>query len=159
MTKEVAVTISGLQLAEGDQDNIEMVHLGEYHEKDGVHYLFFDEMLEGHDKPVRNMLKLNERSLSVRKRGPVTAEMIFEEGTTSETAYNVPFGSFMVTTRTTGIRLGVEEEKIEMTASYELCINGEHCSDCDIRVKVEPRTAFRLKKEDEKGKESDGKER
>ena len=49
LTKEVTVTISGLQLADGEQDNIEMVHLGEYHEKDGVHYLFFDEMLEGHE--------------------------------------------------------------------------------------------------------------
>lgn len=159
MTKEVTVTISGLQMSEGDQDTIEMVHLGEYHEKDGVHYLFFDEMLEGHDKPVRNMLKLNEQSLSVRKRGSVTTEMVFEEGTTSESTYNVPFGSFLVAMRTTGLRLGVEEEKIEMTASYELCVNGEHCSDCDIRVKVEPRTAFRLQEEDQKGKGTDDKER
>lgn len=73
--------------------------------------------------------------------------------------YNVPFGSFMVATRTTGVRLGVEEEKIEMTASYELCINGEHCSDCDIRISVEPRTAFRLQKEEQKGNETDDKER
>ena len=37
MTKEVVVTISGLQLSDGDQDTIETVHVGEYHEKDGVH--------------------------------------------------------------------------------------------------------------------------
>ena len=36
MTKEVVVTISGLQLSDGDQDTIETVHVGEYHEKDGV---------------------------------------------------------------------------------------------------------------------------
>lgn len=67
MTKEVVVTISGLQLSDGDQDTIETVHVGEYHEKDGVHYVFFDEILEGHDQPVRNMIKLGERSVAVRK--------------------------------------------------------------------------------------------
>ena len=63
MTKEVVVTISGLQLSDGDQDTIETVHVGEYHEKDGVHYVFFDEILEGHEQPVRNMIKLGERSV------------------------------------------------------------------------------------------------
>ena len=29
MTKEVVVTISGLQLSDGDQDTIETVHVGE----------------------------------------------------------------------------------------------------------------------------------
>lgn len=138
-------------MLDGDQDQIEMVHLGEYREKDGVHYLFFDELLEGHEEPVRNMLKLTERSLSVRKKGPVSTEMIFEEGMTSETAYSVPFGSFMAATRTTSVWMEETEEKIEMKASYELCINGEHCADCDIRVMVEPRTAFRLQQEAEKG--------
>ena len=74
MTKEVVVTISGLQLSDGDQDTIETVHVGGYHEKDGVHYVFFElEILEGHDEPVRNMIKLGERSVAVRKRGPVSS--------------------------------------------------------------------------------------
>lgn len=43
----------------------------------------------------------------------------------------------------------MEEEKIEMTASYELMVNGAHCSDCDIKVTVEPRHSYRLCKETE----------
>ena len=144
MTKEVVVTISGLQLSDGDQDTIETVHVWEYHEKDGVHYVFFDEILEGHDQPVRNMIKLGERSVAVRKRGPVSSELSFEEGSTSESAYNMPFGAFMVSVHTSSVRLNVEEEKIESKASYRLSINGEHCSDCDIQVTVQAKETFKL---------------
>ena len=48
MTKEVMVTLSGLQLGDSGEDTVETVHIGEYYEKNGVHYLFFDELLEGH---------------------------------------------------------------------------------------------------------------
>ena len=118
-------------------------------EKNGVHYLFFDELLEGHKTPIRNMLKLRNEKLEVRKRGPVSAELVFEEGEVTESAYNIPYGSFLVGVHTKGVCLGVEEEKIEMTASYELMVNGAHCSDCDIKVTVEPRHSYRLCKETE----------
>ena len=80
MTKEVMVTLSGLQLGDSGEDTVETVHIGEYYEKNGVHYLFFDELLEGHKTPIRNMLKLRNEKLEVRKRGPVSAELVFEEG-------------------------------------------------------------------------------
>ena len=44
MTKEVMVTLSGLQLGDSGEDTVETVHIGEYYEKNGVHYLFFDEL-------------------------------------------------------------------------------------------------------------------
>ena len=149
MTKEVMVTLSGLQLGDSGEDTVETVHIGEYYEKNGVHYLFFDELLEGHKTPIRNMLKLRNEKLEVRKRGPVSAELVFEEGEVTESAYNIPYGSFLVGVHTKGVCLGVEEEKIEMTASYELMVNGAHCLDCDIKVTVEPRHSYRLCKETE----------
>ncbi|MDO4260759.1 MAG: DUF1934 domain-containing protein [Eubacteriales bacterium] len=147
MTKEVMVTLSGLQLGDGENEVIETVHIGEYYEKDGTHYLFFDELIEGNARPVRNMLKIAPQKLEVRKRGPVSAELVFEEGAVNETAYSIPYGSFLVAVRTTGVRLSVEEEKVELNASYELIVNGEHCSDCDIRVVAEPRHSYRLQRE------------
>ena len=71
MTKEVVVTISGLQLSDGDQDTIETVHVGEYREKDGVHYVFFDEILEGHDQPVRNDQAWRTECSSQKKRSGI----------------------------------------------------------------------------------------
>ena len=105
MTKEVMVTLSGLQLGDSGEDTVETVHIGEYYEKNGVHYLFFDELLEGHKTPIRNMLKLRNEKLEVRKRGPVSAELVFEEGEVTESAYNIPYGSFLVGVHTKGVCL------------------------------------------------------
>ena len=40
--------------------------------------------------------------------------------------------------------LNKEEKLIDVCASYSLEINGAHCADCDIRIKIEPRETFRL---------------
>lgn len=144
MTKEVMVTISGLQMAGEEEDAIELVHIGEYYEKNGTHYILFEEVMEGLAEPVKNMVKIKDRRLEVQKRGPVTAGMVFEEGRSQSSTYAVPYGSFLIETLTNSVQVRREDERIEVTASYELDINGAHCADCDIRIKVESREGFRL---------------
>lgn len=144
MTKEVMVTISGLQMAGEEEDAIELVHIGEYYYRNGVHYILFDELLEGLSIPVKNRIKIKERCLEVRKNGPVTAHMVFEEGKSQSSTYAIPYGSFLIDTYTTSVQIREEEGKLEATAAYRLDINGAHCSDCDIRVLVQPRETFRL---------------
>jgi len=144
MTKEVMVTLSGLQLAEGEQDTIELVHVGEYYEKNGTRYVFFEELLEGISQPVKNTIKIRDHYLEVQKRGAVTTNLIFEEGKTQSSTYHIPFGSFLITTNTTGVQVREEDELLEVTATYELHFNGQHCADCDIQVKIVPRERFRL---------------
>ena len=144
MTKEVMVTISGLQIANEDQDAIELVRVGEYYERNGTHYLLFDELLEGISEPIKNVIKIKDRYMEVRKKGPVTTKLVFEEGKSESTTYSVPYGSFLMSTYTMGVDVRKDEEKLEAVASYRLSINGEHCADCDIHVKAEPRENFRF---------------
>ena len=48
MTKDVMISIRGLQFMEGeDGDNIETVQQGEYYERNGARYLLYDEYMEG----------------------------------------------------------------------------------------------------------------
>lgn len=144
MTKEVMVTISGLQMAGEDEDAIEMVHIGEYYNRSGVHYILFDELLEGLAVPVKNRIKIKEGCLEVHKKGPVTAHMVFEEGKIQSSTYAIPYGSFLIETCTSSVQIQEKEERLEVTAVYRLDINGAHCSDCKIRIVVEPKETFRL---------------
>ena len=105
MTKEVMVTISGLQMSEEDGDSIEIVHIGEYYERGGSRYVLFDELYEGIAAPVKNVIKIRENRLEMRKSGPVTVNMVFEEGKSQRGTYAVPYGSFLIEIFTTGIRL------------------------------------------------------
>lgn len=147
MTKEVLITIAGLQMADEsdeDQELLEMIHVGEYYKKNGTHYILFDEMLEGMTEPVRNIIKVKDRGLEIRKRGPVAAHMVFEEGNSRQSIYQVPYGSFQVETATSSVRIEENDESLEVLAVYRLAVNGQHCADCDIRVFVQSREQFRL---------------
>lgn len=144
MTKEVMVTISGLQMAGEEEDAIELVHIGEYYERNGTLYILFEEMMEGIQEPIKNIIKIKERCLEVQKKGPITAHMVFEEGRSESSTYAVPYGSFLVEILTNSVQIHREEEQIEVSASYGLDINGAHCADCDIRIRVESRENFRL---------------
>lgn len=147
MTKEVMVTIAGLQMADesdADQELLEMVHVGEYYKKNGIHYILFDEVMEGMAEPVRNIIKVKDRGLEIRKRGPVAVHMVFEEGSSRQSIYQVPYGSFQVETSTTSVRVAEDEQGLEVLITYQLAVNGRHCADCDIRVFVQSREQFCL---------------
>lgn len=144
MTKKVMVTISGFQAVADDEDHIELVHIGEYYERSGTHYVLFDELMEGLSEPVKNRIKIKDGRLEVQKKGPVSANMIFEEGKSQSTTYAVPYGSFLIEILTNSVQIQKEENLIEVSAAYSLEINGVHGADCDIRVKIEPRETFRL---------------
>ena len=149
MTKEVVVTIAGLQMSDGDgagQEALELIHAGEYYKKKGTHYILFDETVEGIAEPVRNIIKIRDRGLEIRKRGPVAAHMVFEEGSSRQSIYQVPYGSFQVETRTSSVQVKAAGDGggLEVLVAYKLAVNGEYCADCDIRVSVQPREEFRL---------------
>ena len=57
MTKDVMVTITGLHTMDEDDDAIEVVHIGEHYERNGAHYILFEERMEGMSAPVKNRIK------------------------------------------------------------------------------------------------------
>ena len=61
MTKDVIVTISGLQFAqETETEPVEIVTAGSYYKKNGKHYIIYDEVNEGFSETTRNIIKLND---------------------------------------------------------------------------------------------------
>lgn len=144
MTKDVMVTIAGFHMAEEDEDTIEMVHIGEYYERNGTHYILYEERMEGMTEPVKNRIKVRGHRMELQKRGPITADMVFEEHKSQSSTYAIPYGSFLMETHTKKVEIQEEEACFLATASYELNVNGVRCASCDIRVLVQPRKTFRL---------------
>ena len=144
MTKDVMVTISGFHMAEDDEDTIEMVHIGEFYKRNGTYYILYEERMEGIAEPVKNRIKVREHRMELQKRGPVTADMVFEEHKSQSSTYAIPYGSFLMETYTTKVEIQEEEDRFLATASYKMNVNGVHCVSCDIRVLAQPRETFRL---------------
>jgi len=59
MTKDVLLSIRGLQFVareEEDIEPVEMITAGDYYKKNGKHYIMYDEVMEGFDGNTRNII-------------------------------------------------------------------------------------------------------
>ena len=94
MTKDVIVTISGLQFAqETETEPVEIVTAGSYYKKNGKHYIIYDEVMEGFEGSTKNIIKLTEDSLDVTKKGVTNVHMMFEKNRKNVTYYYTPNGN------------------------------------------------------------------
>lgn len=145
MTKEVLISISGIQMAVNDMENnddepIETLSAGNYYVKDGTHYIFFEEVVEGVPGVTKTQIRLHgKESLEVIKRGISGVHMIFEKNKHNRCYYETPFGQLNLGIFTTDIFVEESEENINIRAEYALDVNHDPVSDCTIRINVKPR--------------------
>lgn len=142
MTKDVLLKISGLQFS-ADNDSasepepVEIIAPGEYYFKNGKHYILYDEFMEGFDSVTKNVLKLQDDSLEITKRGNSNVHMIFEKDKKNMTCYTTPFGSLMMGIDAHSIRIEETEGEIRAQIEYALDVNYEHLADCTIHLSVQ----------------------
>lgn len=144
MTKDVFVSVTGLQVmgeCQGSQQPIEMVTVGQYHFQNGKHFIRFDEAFEGFPDPTVNLIKADNESMEVRKKGTANVHMIFTPQKKNVTFYQTPFGSIQMGISATRIKCEESEEKIDIQVDYSLELNEETVADCYITVNVRPRSS------------------
>lgn len=141
MTKEVLLTISGLQLEAMEEEtvNMETILPAEYYNRNGRHFIVYDELSEGSSIITKNVLKFKENELDVIKRGEVNVHMMFEENKKSLSNYMTPFGGITVGINTRQIQMDEKEEQINLNVCYALEVNYQHVADCNITVNIQPR--------------------
>ncbi len=145
MTKEVLVSISGLQMAVGDMDDqgdepIEIISAGTYFFKNGTHYLFFEEMAEGISGVTKTQIRLKgAETLEVIKKGLMNMHMVFEKNKNHRCFYRTPFGELNLGICTSQILVDESEKNINIRAEYALDVDCEPLAECTIRINVKPR--------------------
>lgn len=138
MTKDILVSIKGLQfLEDSGEEEIEVITAGTYFQKDGRHYIKYDEVMEGCDGKIQNLIKINENSMEVTKRGLSNVHMVFEENKKNVTYYDTPFGNLLVGIAATGIHVNETQDKIDVKVDYALEVNYEHLADCTISMNIQ----------------------
>ena len=147
MTKEVLVSISGLQMAINDMENqddepIEIVSAGTYFYKGGTHYIFFEEVAEGVPGVTKTQIRLKgKETLEVIKKGVSNMQMVFEKNKNNRCFYKTPFGQLNLGICTSQIVVDEQEENINIRADYTMDVNYEPLADCVIRINIKPRNS------------------
>lgn len=136
MTRDVLIKISGLQTMDGENDNVEVITTGDYFLKNGRHYVVYDEVMDGFEGNVRNLLKISPDKLDVRKNGIASAHMVFEQDRKNLTRYATPMGEMIVEVSTNRILLEEQVDSLKVSVDYSLDINYSHVSDCNITVDI-----------------------
>ncbi|MDF2540901.1 MAG: hypothetical protein K0S47_619 [Herbinix sp.] len=138
MTKEVLVTIEGIQLGT-DDDAVKNVSEGTYHYRNGKHYIHFDEVAADGGAITKNTIKISSNQIDITKKGSYNTQMTFCINEDSATDYRTPFGNLFLGIHTTMLQVEVKVEEIKIRIHYSLEINDAYVSDNKIRVLIEPK--------------------
>lgn len=146
MTKEVLVSISGLQMAPDEQtDSVEVIAPGEYYYRNNKHFVIYDEVAEGESEATKNIIKFNGDMMEVTRKGPANVHLVFENNKKNVTYYYTPFGSLNVGIEARSIEVTEEENEIKVNVKYALEVNYEHVAECDIVLTVKSKgSEFKL---------------
>lgn len=143
MTKEVLLTIKGLQMSPEDgEDTVEMIAPGEYYYRNDKHFVLYDEVMEGQDEVTKNIVKFEDDYMEITKKGPCSVHMIFEKNKKNVTYYYTPYGSLLIGIDAHKVQIEEKEDMILARVEYSLEINCEHIANCDISIKVRPKGSF-----------------
>lgn len=136
MTKEVRITVRGVQRsADGDETVTETVAGGEYYQRDGSHFLLYEET--GGEGSIKNLIKQREKVLQLTRKGAVNAAMRFEPGQQHGAEYETPYGLLRLGVKTHRLDCLAEENRLEIQAAYALTAGEEIISECEIRISAE----------------------
>lgn len=137
MTKEVLVSISGAHVFDGGSNDVAVIAAGTYYNKNGKHYVVYEEMVEGFAGPIKNTLKISRDSVDIIKNGSANAHMVFEKNKKNISCYATPVGQMAIGINTNQIKLEESEDQLRVIVGYSLDINYEPVSECNIVVDVQ----------------------
>ena len=125
MTKDVLITIRGVHTMDEEDNDVEMIVRGDYYQKNGKHYVLYEELLEGFKEPVKNIIKITPTSMDITKNRK------------NISCYSTPLGEMVVGIQANHFAVDEQADSLKVNVDYSLDINYEHMSDCRILVDVQ----------------------
>ena len=141
MTKDVLITIRGVHTLDHEDNDVEMIVRGDYYQKNGKHYIIYEEIQEGAEERVKNVIKISPSSMDIIKKGVTNSRMLFEKNKKNLSCYSTPVGNLVIGIQANHFYVEEQENSIKVNVDYSLDINYEHMSDCRICVDVQSCTA------------------
>lgn len=141
MTKQVLISISGLQFENEEESPVEVITAGEYYFKNGKHYVVYNEVQEGFTETTRNMIRIQDSMLEITKKGLINVNMLFEKNKKNTTFYETPFGNIMVGLLAKEIDITETESRIHVEVEYLLEMNYEPLADYRVVLDIMSKTA------------------
>ena len=146
MTKEVLINITGIHtdmIERGEEDEpVAVITPANYFQKNGKHYILYDEVAEGMPGVTKNKIKISgDNTIEIMKKGLTNTHMVFEKGKKHMTGYGTPFGQLVMGIHTKELHISETEEEIKASILYHLEVNEEAVAECRIKISITPKSA------------------
>ncbi len=128
MTKDVLITIRGVHTLDHEDNDVEMIVRGDYYQKNGKHYILYEEILEGAEERVKNVIKISPSSMDIIKKGVTNSRMLFEKNKKNLSCYSTPVGNLVIGIQANHFYVEEQENSIKVNVDYSLDINYERHS-------------------------------
>jgi len=133
----VVVTVVGTQRdAQQEEVRIELITVGHYYEKNGVHYILYNDSEISGLEGTKTMLKVYNDYVVLVRVGSVTHRQEFRLGTKSHSTYVTPYVSMNMGILTQNIDLALDRLVKDIYIRYELEINGQWQSTNTLSISV-----------------------
>ena len=144
MTKDVLLSISGLQYEIEENEALEVITPGEYYFKNGKHYILYEEVHEEDQTITKNTIKVSEDQIDILRKGTINVHMTFEENKNNITFYNTPFGQLLIGINTYKIEKDIKDDGMLLKITYGLEVNYAHISNCTIKIHIKSKESDSL---------------
>ena len=137
MAEKLTITLTGIQQDEtGERDINSTTAPAEYYEKNGTHYIFFEEKDSETGSTVKSTIKFKNQILELTKKGNVTTRMVFETGQEFLTDYITPLGCLQMGIQTHSVDCYFKKGLPQLKAVYTLTNEGQAISENTILIKI-----------------------
>ena len=138
LDKDVTLRFSGSSKNLGIPEGVEIIYPGRYYQKNGWHYILYEESSDESEKTldVKCILKITKDCLEVKKQGTINSSLVFSVGSPNISIYQTPYGELSL--RTSFLSLDIQEEKHLLSAdlNYSLEINDDYAEECHLVLMV-----------------------
>ena len=139
MAKNNAVIlIKGEQVIDGEHDVTEIDVTGDLSETDGGLKLEFWEYLDDKEK-VHTEIVIDGDTVTMKKDGSVSTEMIFEKGVRHNGEYVTPVGALSVGVNTNDVVIDIEDGSGKILLEYDLDFNMGFLAKNKLEIKLNPK--------------------
>lgn len=146
MTKDVILSISGVQFDVSGDEPTQVITGADYYFKNGKHFVTYEETVPETGESVKNTIKIAGDRVDVIKHGAQSVHMVFEKDKKNVTYYDTPYGSLFIGIQTFDIDFQEDDLNINTEIGYALEVNDSHLSDCRISLNIKSKEdkTFRL---------------
>lgn len=137
MRKNVSLSICGKQFYPGQEPEvIELVTDGVLEERDGAWEISYEESdLTGMDG-VTTVFRLEPGKVTLRRRGLVRWEMVFQEGVPHESLYQMDFGALMINVCARQIEANIGENGGTVDLRYAISIENSDAGLVEYHLEI-----------------------